>query len=306
MSDGAGAGLYGKVATQPDFLRVGAGAFCQAGLDRWLQEGVELLRAERTQCPTEPTAFLLVPSGAAGASAFLGVLAASADAAGRSFPLAVFSDLSSAEARETLPALPAAYGPFVRDASALLSSAPSHDGAVVTRGAQALLGGPPGPPTLAEPHAWKNEPVRALLATFGGSPQALAYALQTLVTACGRAAEGAATAANALTIEAPVQGPATSALWLAIARGRLGWREATPSLLWTAGPEGRLLITLGPPSPAALAFLANPRHRSARLWPLRTTVASAADEAWAALGAQQRQAIEDPDATFGDLAEAFG
>ena len=74
MSDAGNVGLYGKVATQPDFFRVGAGAFSQAGLDRWLQEGAESLRAERTQLPTTPTAFLLAPAGAV---AFVGTLTAS-------------------------------------------------------------------------------------------------------------------------------------------------------------------------------------------------------------------------------------
>jgi hypothetical protein len=67
-----------------------------------------------------------------------------------------------------------------------------------------------------------------------------------------------------------------------------------------------LLITLGPPSPQALAFLANAQHRSSRFWPLRTTVASAVDQAWAALTEPQRATVEDPSASFGDLAAAFG
>ncbi len=185
------------------------------------------------------------------------MLAASADAAGRSFPLALFADLSAAAARETLPALPAAYEPFLRDASTLLSSAPSHDGAEVTRGVEALAG---GPAPLAEPHGWKNEPVSGLLTSaLGGAPKALAYALHTLVTACDRAADGAATAANALTVEAPARGSATIALWLAIARHRLGWREAAPSLLWTGEPDGRLLITLGPPFTCGVGLSRQPQ-----------------------------------------------
>ena len=80
--------------------------------------------------------------------------------------------------------------------------------------------------------------------------------------------------------------------WRSRAAGSAG-AHAVPSLLWTTGPEARLLLTLGPPSPVALAFLANPRHRSSRLWPLRTAVASAMDHAWAALSPQQRAVLED-------------
>lgn len=308
MTEGAGVGLYGKVVSQPDFLRVGAGAFCQAGLDRWLQEGVEALRAERTALPPSPIAFLLAPAGAS--TAFLGVMATSADSAGRSFPLSFFVEVSTATARDTLPSLPAAYAPFVADASALLSDAANLDGAEIARRAQALAVGTSG---MAEPHAWKNEPVGSLTATFGGSLPAVAYALRTLIAACERSGQSAttATAAGGVTVDAPTSGSATCGLWLDIARHRLGWHDAVPSFFWTEGSggggqsNGRLLITLGPPPATALAYLANPGHRSTRLWPLSTTVASAADQALAALTPEQRRTIEDPAALLGDLAAAF-
>jgi type VI secretion system ImpM family protein len=300
MSGPPNVGLYGKVASQPDFFRLGAGSFSQAGLDRWLQEGVEVLRAERAQWPTTPAAFLLAPPGS---TAFLGMLAASVDAAGRSFPLALFREIATAEARETLPSLPGLLAGFVSDATTLLSSGPTFDGQTIARQAEALA---VELPALPAPYAWKNEPASGLEAALEGSRPAVAYALRTLVAACARAAAGATTSANALTVDAPVTGPAMSALWLEIARGRLGWPDAVPSLLWTADPQARLLITLGPPSPLALAFLANPRHRSNRFWPLRTTVTSAVDQAWAALTLEQRATVEDPNATFGDLAAAFG
>jgi type VI secretion system protein ImpM len=308
MTEGTAVGVYGKVASQPDFLRVGAGAFCQAGLDRWLQEGVEALRTERTALPPAPTAFLLAPAGTP--TTFLGVLAPSADAAGRSFPLSLFVEVSTATAWETLPSLPAAYAPFVTGASALFPDATTLDGAEIARRAQALA---IGTPAVAEPHAWKNEPVRTLTTAFGGALPAVAYALRTLVAACERSGPSAAsaTASAGVTVDAPTSGAATGALWLDIARRRLGWRDAVPSFFWTggsggeAGANGRLLMTLGPPSATALAYLANPGHRSTRLWPLSTTVASATDQAFAALTPEQRRTIEDPAALLGDLASAF-
>jgi len=304
MTEGRAVGLYGKVLSQPDFLRVGAGAFCQAGLDRWLQEGVEALRAERAELPPSPIAFLVAPAG--GATAFLGVLATSSDAAGRSFPLSFFIEISSAMARETLPSLPAAYAPLVANASALFSEAANLDGAEIAHRAQELA---VGTPAVGAPHAWKNEPVGTLTATFGGSLPAVAYALRTLVAACERSVRYTATAGGGgVTVDAPTSGAATSALWLDIARRQLGWDDAVPSFFWTegsGGSNGRLLMTLGPPSATALAYLANPGHRSTRLWPLSTKVASAADQALAALTPEQRRMIEDPTAAFGDLASAF-
>ena len=122
----SGAGLYGKVSTQPDFLRAGAGSFSQAGLDRWFQDGMELLRSEGTSLPATPTAFLLAPPDAA--VAFVGVFAPSADAAGRSFPLVVFSEVDAAGLPDMLPSVPAAAAPFLNDAVMLTIAAASADG----------------------------------------------------------------------------------------------------------------------------------------------------------------------------------
>lgn len=292
----SGVGLYGKVPTQPDFLRAGAGAFSQAGLDRWFQEGVELLRSEGTTLPATPTAFLLAPPD--GPTAFVGVFAPSADAAGRVFPLVVFSELDAAGLPEALPSLPAATAPFLNDAVMVTIAAASVDGPGLTAQVQALR---PATVAAAQP-LWVHQPRAAVLDALGGSPAALAYALRTLQMATDRARTGGAAAG--LTVDAPAPSGAAVGLWLEIIRRRLGPRTL-PSLIWTEGLEGRLLITIGPMAPAALAYLANPRHRSSKLWPLRTSVATAADEALRALTPEQRRLVENPGTTLRDLAAAF-
>ncbi|HVY39591.1 MAG TPA: type VI secretion system-associated protein TagF [Polyangia bacterium] len=294
----SGAGLYGKVATQPDFLRAGAGSFSQAGLDRWFQDGMELLRTERTQLPATPTAFLLAPPDAA--LAFVGVFAPSADAAGRTFPLVVFSEVDAAGLPDMLPSLPAAAAPFLNDAVMLTIAAASADGPTLAAQAQAMK--PASLAAGAGAEAWRQQPRSAVLDALGGSPAALAYALRTLQMATDRARAGGAAAG--VTVDAPAPTAEAVGLWLEIIRRRLGPRTL-PSLIWTEGLEGRLLITIGPLAPAALAFLANPRHRSSKLWPLRTVAAAAADEALRALTPEQRRLVENPGATLGDLAAAF-
>ncbi len=290
-------GLYGKVASQPDFLRAGAGSFSQAGLDRWFQEAMETLRAEGTGLPATPTAFLLAPPDAA--VAFVGVFAPSADAAGRAFPLVVFSEIPAAGLGDALPAVPAATAPFLNDAVMLTIAAATADGAALAAQVQTLR------PALIAPGdgAWRHQPRAAVLDALGGSPAALAYALRTLQMALDRAKTGGA-AATGLTVDAPAPSGEAIGLWLEIIRRRLGGR-AIPNLIWTEGLEGRLLITLGAPAPAALAYLANPRHRSSKLWPLRTAAPTAADEALRALSPEQRRLVENPGATLGDLAGAF-
>jgi type VI secretion system ImpM family protein len=296
MSGDGAVGVFGKVASQPDFLRAGAGSFSKAGLDRWFQDGMEALRSEKTALPLFPTAFFLV--SAESPTAFIGAFSPSVDAAGRSFPLAAFVEVSTAGLSEGLSFLPGNYSSFVTHVASLVS-ARDLDGRELTAQTEVLCCRPDAP------RDWKSELAQPLFDAFGGSPLGIAYAMRTLVTACEQSGNLRSPAASAITIDAPVPIPAASALWIEIARSRLGAGGVLPSFLWTGGSEGRLLMTLGPPSPMALAYLANPRHRSQRLWPLRTTVASATTQALAAISPAQRRAIEDQQISLGLLASAF-
>ncbi|HET6432032.1 type VI secretion system-associated protein TagF [Dyella sp.] len=293
-------GVYGKVASQADFLRVNAGAFAQAGLDRWIAEGLEMIRAERTALPAGPISFLIA---APGAPALIGAFAPAADAAGRASVLAVFVELVREGLADRLSSLPATYAYFINAAGALAGSSATHDGAAIAAGAQQLESilpdeGPGGADGLA------GETVSSLIEAMGGGQPALAYACRTLVAACDQAAK-AGEGRGGITVDAPAPSPMAQQLWLAIARERLGWRDSVPALMWTDGPDGRLLMTLGPPAGSALAFLANPRHRSNRFWPMRTDVATAVQEAVGALSAQQRAVTGDPGASLAELAAAF-
>src|SRR3954470_15027195 len=93
VSGGVAIGVYGKVRSQPDFLRAHAGEFSQAGLDRWFQDAVEIIRTEKTALPPGPTGFVLTPSGSHQAVSFVGAFVPGVDAAGRTFPLAVFATI---------------------------------------------------------------------------------------------------------------------------------------------------------------------------------------------------------------------
>ena len=305
-SDGAGTGtvgLYGKVRTQPDFLRANAGEFSQAGLDQWFQEAMEALRGEGTQLPETPTNFLLVTAKLP--LAFLGAFAPSADAASRSFPLAIFRSLTVRDLVDSFSGVTAAYGPFVGDAGMLAFMGADLAGPDLVARMQALAAGrgAEGPRPEA-PMA--DEPAQALL-DAAGSPAVLGYALRTFTAACDQAQKTGPGGRSGVvvTVDAPAPNATVRAFWLEIAQRRLRWRDALPSLVWTDGPAGRLLVTLGYAAPTALSLLANPRHRASRFWPLRTEVPTAIDSAMNALTPEQRRRVENPRSTLGELAAAF-
>ncbi len=296
-------GVYGKVSTQGDFLRLGTGTFSQSGLDRWLEEAMGVLATERLALPTGVTGFFMAPPGAS--RAFVGAFAPSTDAVGRQFPLVLFAELDAAAASRAFPVLPSSYDAFVRAAGELaLGGRDALAGELTARLASLLPLAEAAAPRGDELVTLANEPMLPLATALGNSPGALAYALRTLVTAADQAAKGGA--APAVTVEAAAPTPACRELWLELVRRRWPGRAAPAVTLWTDEGGGRLLVAMGPPAPSMLAYLANARHRSQRLWPLRTSVESAAAQALAALTPQQRRCVEDPKTSMGQVVASFG
>jgi len=298
-------GVYGKVASQPDFLRSNAGEFSQCGLDRLLQDAMEAMRAEGATLPEPPTAFLFSP---AGPLSFVGALSPSKDSAGRSFPVTVFAKVAAASLVDDPSAALRAHVPFIQAAGALTFVA--GDGG---------LGGPeliakaralPPPPALAggvaaQP-AWLDQPASGLHAAFDDSAAALGYALRTLSSACDQAVKmGGAGRASAITVDAPAPSVTIRDWWIELVRRRLKWRDTTPSMLWTDGPAGRLLITLGHPTPGAFSYLCNPKSRAAKFWPLATTATAAIDNAMNSLTPDQRLRVKSPSCPLGELLALF-
>jgi len=113
-----GVGFYGKIPVERDFVRINAGRFLQAGLDRWFQEAVEHL--QRAPLPAQPACFLL--SLAAGTQPFVGVLAPGADALGRAFPVVIFAALDQPR-RADLSLLPLRLASFFEVSARLATAA---------------------------------------------------------------------------------------------------------------------------------------------------------------------------------------
>lgn len=304
-------GVYGKISTQADFFRANAGEFSHAGLDRWFEEALQNLRTEGGRLPDGTTGFLLAPRG--GTTAFVGAFAPSHDGVGRSFPLVIFGEIESVALAGALPSLPSTARSFVADAAALAVEGGNLSGPELIERARALMlpsfeegSDDRGVDTDAD---LAHEPVNPLVVALGGSPRALGYALRTMALACDQASKyGPDAGAGVITVDAPTPTQVMARLWLKLAQQRLRWRQGLPSLLWTdpsLDSLGRMLVTLGPPSSAALAYLANPRHRSPRFWPLRTDVNVALDQAMQSLSSEQRRLVENPSACVGELLTAF-
>jgi type VI secretion system protein ImpM len=289
-------GIYGKLPAQPDFVRWGAGAFSSAGLDRWLEDGVGALVQQRATLPSTPVHFLLAPPLAQ--DAFLGTLVASQDAVGRAFPLAVFTRLPATDVQAAFPVLPVLGASFLQAAASLLGQAAGQTAAELASAAEAL-------PTVERPprQGWLDG-VAVLPAPSHLAPTA--YAVRTIAAACENVGRSSRAVRSPLIVEVSASSPEARLFWLELVRRTLRWPDGTPSFFWTDGEPGRLLAALGGPPPSLLVDVAVPGRNNPRLWPLRTSVESAATQALSALTPAQRTALEDPRATLGQLLNALG
>jgi type VI secretion system ImpM family protein len=295
-------GLYGKILAERDYVRINAGDFQQAGMDRWFQEGVECLHAEHTRLQDEPVNFLLVSPGG---ETFVGAFRPGEDAVGRSFPLVISVRLEARKLVDALPLLPTIFGPFFEAASTVAEAArglTASDLASQVDWLKETLG-----------HTADSLPLDALLSgssffelrvAIGGLQDGAAYGLHTLGTACQQAVSKPAEAAKqTVTLDCPTPTEGMRAFWLELIRRRLGSSATTPSLMWTAS---RLLVALGPAPAQMLAFVANPEHKNSRYWPLRTNNIAANEKAVQSLSPEQAQLLTGGDVSLASVLSGFG
>jgi type VI secretion system protein ImpM len=293
-------GLLGKAPCQADFIRLNAPAPVVHHFHRWLEDGVASLPAPLRRFPAAPVRFVYTSPGEKVALA--GAMAASTDKVGRQFPLAIFCELDAASIAERFPLLPAALGPFLDGALRLIGAASSHSAAELA----AQLGELPAlqEAELSAADASRRQVLAerrtgALGATVGKEPPGAAfYAFRTFLSACVRDRAREPAKANVV-LDCPLSPEIDPLPWLELARRVLQWRSAPPSFFWSA--EGRLLLSLGPPPPSVVGFLANPAQTGTKLWPLRAAQPSSIPAAKDALTPAQRDAIGREDASLEEL-----
>lgn len=295
-------GLYGKILAERDFVRINAGDFQHAGLDRWFQEGVESLHSEHTRLPEEGIHFVLVaPTG----DAFVGGLRPGEDAVGRSFPLVISVRLEARRLIDALPLFPSVFGPFFEAATTVAEAGrglTAQDLAAQVEWLKETLG--QQAPALPLDELLAGSSFFELRVAVGGLNDGAGYALRTLMTACEQAkSKPAESAKQTVTVECPTPTEGMRAFWLELIRRRLGSVGFTPSVMWTAD---RLLVALGPAPPQMLAYLANPEHKGQRFWPLRTSNAAASEKAVQALSPAQAQLLGSGQASLAAVLATFG
>ncbi|MBL8603497.1 MAG: type VI secretion system-associated protein TagF [Myxococcales bacterium] len=295
---GESVGIYGKLPTQGDFVRVNASDPAAQSLDLWVQESLEQLQRAGAELPREATFFCYQGPHPA-LPVLLGAMAPSRDSVGRVYPVLIFTRIDPQLAAARLSALHVGYGRFLLDAARMLGDLDRADGALLAAWSRNMR--LPSPELLAQAdrvcmHVLGQSLSGDLQArVFGADAMArwhYAYALKTVVDGCDSAR--ARPSRLSITLDCPVGSDLDGFAWLEMIRRRLYGSQVRPSFVWREGAAPRLLVALGAATPTMLKQLARPADQAQNLWPLRAGRAEALEQAWAAMAPHHRQVLETP------------
>lgn len=297
-------GLLGKAPARADFIRLNAPAGVVHHFHRWLEDGCSALQGPLRAFPAEPLTFCFTAAGEK--TALCGVAQASTDQVGRQFPLSVFCQLDAAQAAAAFPALPEALSGFFEAARALLGDAATLAAPAIAERLAALPA--PTAEQLEAAQAGVSGKLSAL--TVAGAvkavgaepPGVLHHALRTFVSGCVREKGREPPKANAV-LDCLVSDELPEPAWLELSRRVLQWKGAPPSFF--ALGRARLLVSLGPPPPSVVGFLANPAATGTKLWPLKAADPRAISASVQALNPAQKAALDAPETTLESLFQAL-
>lgn len=295
-----GAGLYGKLPIQADFVRLNAGGFASGGFDCWLEDGVGAVHAARGTAKNTLVTFFAYAASAP--NACIGMIGPSIDKVGRGFPAALFAYLDPAVTNASAFAVDA-LGGFLFEAQAHVAGLPFAKAApnvaeIVVPSGQAQLA---AVQNAARRLATSN--LKETLAVIFGDtePHDWEHALATCLAACATAKSRFPDKAI-VTLDLPAGDDRALDFWLALVSTALAWPSGAPSWLWDSEGE-RLILALGPPTPSLFVALAMPDWAGARHWVVRAVRPQSIPPA--SLSDLSRSCVNGSSATVSDFLESI-
>jgi type VI secretion system ImpM family protein len=261
-------GVFGKVPWRAEYLKLRWDGGPFTSFDAWVTGNVEWAAvhaasvfAGASASGSALYAFVFRPKNAEGVLS--GAIVASADAAGRSYPLAVAAPLSSAAELAACPeVLPLVLEDFWQSASEIavaVRAAGSVDRAASSAPAE-VAWGVDGAEARAAYAEWAAAlPLGDLFTLIYGAdgPLLAAQAVRFTIEAL-RPFRGVDCPRTPLTLRLPLgaAGGAAVCFWLDLVRRAAAWRSTVPSFFWSHdGAAGNMILHLGDPPRSTLCDL---------------------------------------------------
>jgi type VI secretion system ImpM family protein len=295
------ASLFGKIPSQPDFVRIRATGEVVDAFDAWLQLAFDQLLQRRLSLEEHTTYFIF--SHGSSRHVLVGALRASQDSVGRKFPVSAFGVAESSAVAKNLGMVPEVYGGVLdRLKDVLQLSRQLSAGELRGWLDQALC--PPAEVLKEAGSRWEDlapavAAVPELERMMGPARDAWCYALVSLWTAI-RPRVGGQPEGLGPTLDCPIKSRVDISFWLSIAAHWSRWARVPPVVLWQEDPA-RMLLTFGAAAPGALVFLADRAQEDDHLWPLHTSDPASLSAALSTLPPGMARILDDRTSPLSDL-----
>ncbi len=316
-------GLFGKLPSHPDFVRLNAGGALPRSLDVWIQEGLSQMRAnlgnEWEELFDDAPTLYFVYRDRDPSEALVGLCRPGRDQTGRRYPFSIFAYVHLGRGGSGLYAVPAGYSRFLKAARrmALVDCAngiDNHRAASIVNLSSTL------PQNLVEFRTrldrYLNDITmesffRGLYPDFHDQRK---YLIMKNLFAALAPRRGQDPSRLGFTLRLPTAGDldavvAQSAIWYLLCQAVLGEGSLSQSIMfWYAddGPNARgCYMFFNMPKPASLTYLLAPHTDNGKLWKLEELGANKAEEAREQLGGPLVTALDTPHHTMKDFFKAL-
>jgi type VI secretion system ImpM family protein len=315
-------GLFGKLPSHPDFVRMNAGSPLARALDTWMQEGLSAMRAqmgsgwEAAFDRASPVFFAFRSKDPS--QALVGICRPGRDRGGRRYPFLVFAQIQLGRGGSAFHVVPQGYALFLK-AARRMAVVDCADGIDNQRAAQIMNLASILPQNLVESQQRFNRYLSEVTmesfwrGLYGDFHDRRKYLVMKNVFATLAPRRGHDVSRFGFAMRMPTsndldQAGLQTAAWFRLCQAALGGDPLEQSVLfWFAGgtsPAGGCYLFFRPPAPASLPSVLVPETDHESIWNMETMGSDRLAQARDELGEPTATALDAPNMPLMDFMRA--
>jgi type VI secretion system protein ImpM len=294
-----GIGIFGKIPSYPEFVRIGSAGPTDKAFERWLQMANDQLARADVKLSSTPIGFAFRDEKAD--SLLIGVIVGSRDKVGRNFPLAVYCEYGVAKST-VVSLLAEAFRPALTQLSMLAMTALETDREAL-KNASKRVEVPRGKTIRdgrdATAEALRTIPVEQVLARMFVEQNDRAYGINVIQRACAQSVRDGPTRPTCF--DATVTSDMELCFAFAAAESQLPETTGPISAFWDVSSQ-RVVVVPGVPDSKLLVAMAAPHSQNQKIWRTETSSESSRKSAWEKISDPVKELLKEPgDASIQDL-----
>ncbi|MCR9166378.1 MAG: type VI secretion system-associated protein TagF [Nannocystaceae bacterium] len=286
-----GIGVFGKIPSYPEFVRIGSAGPTDRAFEKWLQMANDQLARADVKLSSTPIGFAFRDEKAD--SLLIGVLVGSRDKVGRTFPLAVYCEYGVVSST-VLSLLAEAFRPALTQLSMLAMTALETDREGL-KSASERVEVPRGKTIRdgrdATAEALRTIPVEQVLARMFVDENDRAYGINVIQRACGQTVRDGP--ARPTCFDATVTSDMELCFAFAAAESQLPETMGPISAFWDVSSQ-RVVVVPGVPDSKLLVSIAAPHSQNQKIWKTETSSESSRKRAWEKVSDPVKELLKEP------------